>query len=87
MSKLMIHDLAQRRDLKQQEMSAVRGGISSLPELGAFAVVNVDVAQTISQVQDIQINALNNVGVIGAGFGPLALDVRPSLTAATAVAF
>jgi hypothetical protein len=71
MSSIMIRDLALSKELDSGEMSAVRGGalgpIAHLP----FANVNVNVGidQTIAQFQNIQVNALNNVGVIGADFG------------------
>ena len=41
-----------------------------------FANVNVGVNQNIIQVQNIEVNALNNIGVIGASF-PFHLDVSP----------
>lgn len=79
MSTLMIHDLATSRDLDRKTMSAVRGGNNSwLSGLGPVANVNVDVNQNISQLQNVNVNALNNVGAIGAGFGPLKLDVSPT---------
>lgn len=87
MSSLKIHDLAQRRELKQQELSAVRGGKGAPVAQSPFANVNVEVAQNIVQFQDIEVNALNNVGVIGAGFGPLALNVSPKQVANTRAVF
>ena len=81
MSKLMIRDLAQSRELHSREMSTVRGGRAWLTELGPVANVNVGVEQNIIQFQDIEVNALNNVGTIGAGFGPLALSVSPKQVA------
>ncbi len=78
MSTLAIHDLAKSKDLDRKAMSTVRGGNSWLKGLGPVANVNVDVNQNISQLQNIEVNALNNVGVIGADFGPLKLDVSPT---------
>lgn len=78
MSSLMIHDIPQSKDLDHKAMSAVRGGSSWLDGLGPAANVKVDVNQNIAQLQDIQVNALNNVGVVGAGFGPLRLNVSPT---------
>lgn len=79
MSHLMIHDLATSRELDRKTMSAVRGGNNSwLSGLGPVANVNVDVNQNINQSQKVDVNALNNIGVIGAGFGPLKLDVSPT---------
>ena len=74
MSAIMIRDLAQSRELDRTAMSAVRGGQSWLS--GPFANVNVGVNQNIIQVQNIEVNALNNIGVIGASF-PFHLTVSP----------
>jgi hypothetical protein len=41
------------------------------------------VNQNIIQYQNVQVNALNNIGVIGAGFGPLHLNVSPAQYAST----
>jgi len=87
MSNLKICDLAQRRDLDHHTMSSVQGGRSWLSELGPVANVNVAVNQNIAQLQEVQVNALNNVGVIGAGFGPLQLDVSPQQWASARAAF
>jgi hypothetical protein len=87
MSSVMIHDLAQSKELDRNAMSAVRGGSSWLDGLGPVANVNVGVTQNIAQLQDIQVNALNNVGVVGAGFGPLRLDVSPTQKASTVANF
>ncbi|HJV87570.1 MAG TPA: hypothetical protein VJ698_19025 [Noviherbaspirillum sp.] len=77
MSTLAIHDLERTRELDHKAMSAVHGGHALPTDLGTFANVNVNVNQNITQLQDIEVNALNNVGVIGAGFGPFKLDVNP----------
>ena len=53
-------------------------GGSWLAGLGPVANVNVGVNQNITQLQNVQVNALNNVGVIGAGFVPPNLTVSPS---------
>ncbi|GIZ53688.1 hypothetical protein [Noviherbaspirillum aridicola] len=78
MANIAIHDLQASRELGDGEMSAVRGGNSWLAGLGPLANVNIDIDQNIAQMQNVEVNALNNVGVIGAGFGPLKLDVSPS---------
>ena len=89
MSSLMIRDLSRTRELDRHAMSAVSGGtgssvpgLPSVSSLGGFANVNVSVNQSVSQLQYVNVAALNNVGVIGAGFGPLKLNVSPSLWAA-----
>ncbi|WP_420473456.1 hypothetical protein [Noviherbaspirillum sp. ST9] len=87
MSSLTIQDLPLSQDLDEKEMSKVRGGNSWLQGLGPIANVNIDVNQNISQLQNVEVNALNNIGVLGAGFGPLKLDVSPSQWAYADAAF
>ena len=82
MSSLMIHDLPRSDELDRQAMAKVRGGNSWLKGLGPIANVNVGVNQNIAQMQNVQVNALNNIGVIGAGFVPPDLNVSPSQWAA-----
>jgi hypothetical protein len=92
MSSLMIRDLSCTHDLDRRAMSAVSGGTgSSVPGmpgtsglpgpsgLNGIANVNVQVNQNLTQMQYVNVAALNNVGVIGAGFVPLHLKVSPSL--------
>jgi hypothetical protein len=78
MSILVIRDLVQDHELDRQAMAAVCGGNSWLRGLGPIAEVNVGVSQNIMQMQNVDVNALNNVGVIGAGVGPLSFNVSPS---------
>ena len=87
MSNIAIHDLAKSQELDRSAMSEVRGGNSWLQGLGPVANVNVGVNQNIAQFQNIEVNALNNVGVIGAGFGPLKLDVSPTQWASASAVF
>jgi len=69
MSSIMISDLAHTEELDSKAMSGVRGGLASVPPLPFANVnVNVDIDQTIAQFQQIEVNALNNIGVIGANF-------------------
>jgi hypothetical protein len=75
MQSIVIRDLACSRELSQQAMSAVRGGIMAG---GPNVNVNVNLDQKIGQFQKIQVNVLNGNGVIGAGFSGPTLDVSPS---------
>ena len=86
MSTLAIRDLSHSRELDRTARTAVRGGANWLKGQGPAAQVQVNVDQRIVQFQDVRVNALNNVGIIGAGFGPLALDVSPAQRAGALVA-
>ncbi len=91
MSTILIRDLAKSEDLDRKAMLAVRGGTAAggnswLAGLGPVANVNVGVNQNITQLQNIGVNVLNNVGAIGAGFIPPNLKISPEQFAnATAV--
>ena len=82
MSSIMIRDLAHTEALDSKTMSNVRGGKLASPAHMPFANVNVnvDIDQTIAQFQQIEVNALNNIGVIGADFG-FKLDVKAAQVA------
>ena len=75
---IQINDLVKSTDLDQASMASVRGGNSWLAGLGPIANVNVGVAQNLTQLQNVEVNTLNNVGSIGAGFVPPNIDVSPS---------
>ena len=80
---IAIRDLARSQELDREAMSTVRGGTKSwMSGLGPAANVNVDVNQNIAQLQNVEVNALNNVGVIGSGFVPPDLAVSPQQWAA-----
>ncbi|WP_235548659.1 hypothetical protein [Noviherbaspirillum sp. Root189] len=69
MSSIAIHDLANSTELDQHAMSSVRGGNSWLAGLGPIANVNVGITQNLNQLQNVDVNTLNNVGVIGGQCG------------------
>ncbi|APA88213.1 hypothetical protein BJG93_22790 [Paraburkholderia sprentiae WSM5005] len=90
MSSLMIRDLSGTRELDRRAMSGIAGGTGSnvpmpsggyggLGSLAGIANVNVTINQNLVQQQNVDVAALNNVGVIGAGFVPLKLNVDPTL--------
>jgi hypothetical protein len=67
MSSITLNDLPCTTDLDQRAMSSVRGGHS----WGSDVNVNLNINQSLIQVQDVDLNVLNNNGSIGAGFtGP-----------------
>ncbi len=88
MSSIIISDLSGTRTLDRRAMSAVSGGSgvpgnSWLAGLGPVANINIGVSQNITQMQFVNVEALNNNGVIGAGFVPPNLNVSPKLWAST----
>ena len=90
MSSLMIRELAPGAELDRKAMASIRGGTGSLlgGGLGSPDVnVNVGVSQNINQIQNVEVNALNNIGILGAGFGPLKLNVSPSQSANAVIPF
>ncbi len=92
MSTITIANLAQDSSLDRDARCAIHGGgggNSWLAGLGPLANVNVDVgvSQTITQLQKVDVNTLNNVGSIGPGFGPLRMNVSPMQLANVAAVF
>lgn len=91
MSTITVSNLAHDRALDHDAMRAIHGGSSGgntwLAGLGPLANVNVDVSQNITQLQKVDVTTLNNVGVIGAGFGPLRMNVSPMQLANVATVF
>ncbi|NEX60194.1 hypothetical protein [Noviherbaspirillum galbum] len=87
MTLLTIRDLPQDQELDSKALSTIRGGTNSwLAGLGSVANVNIGINQNIQQLQNVQVNALNNIGVIGAGFVPPNINVSPSQWANAAIA-
>ncbi len=91
MSSIAIRNLPHSRSLDGQARLAIRGGMaasgSGSGSFGPFANVNVNVNQNIAQLQNVEVNALNNVGVIGAGFVAPSFAVSPQQWANAAASF
>ena len=82
MTSLVFRELEPGTDLDRRAMAAVRGGNNSYGSI-ANITVSPNIVQNISQIQVVDVAALNNIGYIGAGFGPLNLKVNPSQYAST----
>jgi hypothetical protein len=78
---LSIHDLPNSKELDNKAMTDVTGGYA-FTDLGAFANVNVNINQEITQFQNVEVHALNGIGVLGADLGPLNFEVNPAQWAA-----
>lgn len=75
---IMISDIATSSDLDHASMASVRGGNSWLAGLGAIANVNIGISQNLTQLQNVEVNTLNNVGSIGSNFALPKINVSPS---------
>ncbi|WP_151638801.1 hypothetical protein [Noviherbaspirillum aerium] len=75
---IQINDIASSSELDHASMAAVRGGNSWLAGLGPIANVNVGVSQNLTQLQNVEVNTLNNVGSIGPGFAVPKINVSPN---------
>lgn len=75
---IQINDIAKTTDLDRASMAGVRGGNSWLAGLGPIANVNVGVSQNLTQLQNVEVNTLNNVGSIGPSFAVPKINVSPS---------
>jgi hypothetical protein len=91
----MIRDLSGTRELDCRTMSGIAGGTGSnvptpsgglggLGSLAGFANVNVNVnvIQNLAQQQNVNVAALNDIGVIGSGVVLPRLTVDPTLAGA-----
>ena len=78
---LSINDLPANQELDSKALADVTGGYA-LANLGTLANVNINIDQDIAQFQNVEVNALNNIGVLGADLGPLHFAVSPSQWAA-----
>jgi hypothetical protein len=74
---IQINDLAGSSDLDRASMASVRGGNSWLAGLGPIANINVGVSQNLTQLQNVEVNTLNNVGSIGPSFAVPKINVSP----------
>jgi hypothetical protein len=88
MSTLMIQDLSRTRDLDRNAMSVVRGGTgSNVPGAASWLsgvgspTVNINVNQSNNLQQFVNVQALNNIGVLGTNLPPIAFNVSPTLWA------
>ncbi len=95
MTQLTIGDIPVTQEMNGAALAAVRGGAGlpgplgaagGLGGLGKLADVNINISQNIQQLQNVQVDALNNVGVIGAGFVMPKLEVSPSQWANAGIA-
>jgi hypothetical protein len=80
MSSLIVRDLAASKDLDHKSLSAIRGGTDWLNKVGSggpLANVTINVNQSVQQLQEVNVAALNNNNVIGANLSGIKIAVDP----------
>lgn len=81
MSSIIVRDLAASKELDRKSLCAIRGGSSAdwLSKLGsAGPLVNITINQSVQQLQQVNVAALNNNKIIGADLGNIKIGVNPS---------
>lgn len=83
MSTIVVRDLALSKELDSSALATVRGGSAWLDRVGVGATgplanVNININQSVQQLQQINVAALNNNGVIGSSLGRVKISVDPS---------
>ncbi|GJG96487.1 hypothetical protein [Cupriavidus pauculus] len=81
MSSIIVRDLAVSKDLDQQSLRAIRGGADWLGKIaatGPLANVNVNINQSVQQLQQVNVAAFNNNKIVGVDLGNLALNIKPT---------
>lgn len=79
MSSILVRDLAVSKDLDQQSLCAIRGGTDWFGKIAAAGpLVNVNINQSVQQLQQVNVAAFNNNKIVGVDLGNLALNVKPT---------
>jgi len=80
MSSIIVSDLAVSKDLDQKSLCAIRGGTDWLNKVGSsspLANVTININQSVQQLQEVNVAALNNNNVIGANLSGIKIGVDP----------
>lgn len=81
MSSIIVRDLAASKELDRKSLCAIRGGNSWLAKagnMGPLANVNININQSVQQLQQVNVAAFNNNTLVGVDLGKIKLDVSPS---------
>ena len=79
MSSILVRDLAVSKDLDQQSLCAIRGGTDWFGKIAAAGpLVNVNINQSVQQLQQVNVAAFNNNKIVGVDLGNLSLNVKPT---------
>ncbi len=78
MSSIIVRDLAVSKDLDQKSLCAIRGGTDWLNKMGGNGPnVTININQSVQQLQEVNVAALNNNNVIGANLSGIKIGVDP----------
>ena len=79
MSSLIVRDLADSRDLDRKSLCAIRGGTDWFGKIAAAGpLVNININQSVQQLQQVNVAAFNNNKIVGVDLGKVALNVNPT---------
>jgi len=78
MSSIIVRDLAASKELDRKSLCAIRGGADWFGKIAASGpLVNVNINQSVQQLQQVNVAAFNNNKIVGVDLGNLALNVSP----------
>jgi len=80
MSSIIVSDLAVSKDLDQKSLCAIRGGTDWLNKVGggsSMPNVTININQSVQQLQEVNVAALNNNNIIGANLSGIKIGVDP----------
>ena len=79
MSSIIVRDLAVSKELDHQSLCAIRGGTDWFGKIAAAGpLVNININQSVQQLQQVNVAAFNNNKIVGVDLGNLALNVKPT---------
>ncbi|WP_454763296.1 hypothetical protein [Cupriavidus campinensis] len=81
MSSIIVRDLAASKELDRKSLCAIRGGsnwLANAGNMGPLANVNININQSVQQLQQVNVAAFNNNTLVGVDLGHIKLGVNPS---------
>ena len=79
MSSLIVRDLAASKDLDRKSLCAIRGGTDWFGKIAAAGpLVNININQSVQQLQQVNVAAFNDNKIVGVDLGKVALNIKPT---------
>ena len=79
MSSLIVRDLAASQDLDRKSLCAIRGGTDWFGKIAAAGpLVNININQSVQQLQQVNVAAFNDNKIVGVDLGKVALNIKPT---------